>query len=298
MKPLAWILGLLVLLFASRAEAALCEGCVATAPKGDEKVPLIVILHGDWGGGPKLMHDTWLRFTKPRNVALLALQCPKDDGCKGSWWKWNGDPKWIERQIDAFADDHPIDRERLWIAGWSGGATYIGMHTQEIEATFAGIVIHGGGYWPLKEGCAATPSGVFFLYGDHNPLHAHAVELHDHYEKCGNELSTTLLKGADHEGEWKALDSNGGKILDWLANKKRVKPAPVIATPTPPPAATLPPPTASFTPPPAAKLPPPARSGCGCSVPAPSSDRAPLLLLVIAAAIVTIRSRSASAHGR
>ena len=288
MKRLSWLFALVLFFLAPRAHADLCKGCVASAPKGEEKVPLLVVLHGDWGGGPKLMHDTWVRFTKSRNVALLALMCPKDDGCPGSWWKWNGDPKWIEKQIDAFAEDHPIDRDRLWIAGWSGGATYIGMHTQEIERTFAGIVIHGGGYRPSREGCANKPlPAVFFLYGDHNPLHAHAVELHDHYEACGNELSTTLLEGADHEGEWKALESNGGKILDWLATKKRVKPPVEVANPIERPtlpaiASALPKPVAPIAKPAAVV---PHRTGCGCSIPMRTTDSfigIPLLAIALA----------------
>jgi predicted esterase len=193
-----------------------CKDCVAITPVTTAPSPLLVVLHGDFGITPADLAAKWDRFAAPRDVAVLSLACPKDRGCKGSWWQWDGDPSWVTAQVDALAAKHPIDRSRMYLAGWSGGATYIGMRTQAFEKTFAGLVLHGGGHRPMGEGCGGTKTPVAFLYGTGNPLHDLAVRLHDHYEACGSEMRTTLLPKADHDAELRALDDHGSAILDWL----------------------------------------------------------------------------------
>lgn len=267
----------LLLARASTAEAAprkkiaeVCEGCFATVPEGTEPAPLLVTLHGDWGYMAPDLHRAWERFAAPRDVALLSLACPSKLGCKNSWWQWNGEPSWIVSQIDRLAESRAIDRDRMWIAGWSGGASYIGMRTQEIERTFAGIVIHGGGVWPWPDDCPKEKARVVFLVGDRNPLHKNGLVLRDHYARCGNDLTFHLLPGAEHDGEWKALAEKGGTILDELATARMTRPlaapvgtiahAPAIAAPASTPAKSTGP---APLPAPAVQVRP---AGCGCEV--------------------------------
>ena len=263
--------------------ADICAGCLASVPsRSDDSAasPLLVTLHGDWGAMAPELHATWERFAAPRGVALLSLTCPSELGCKRSWWQWNGDPAWIGQQIDRLAARHAIDRERVWLAGWSGGATYIGMHTQELERTFAALVFHGGGRWPSRPDCSPEKAPAVFLVGDQNPLHAHVLKLREHYEHCGNEVSFMLLRGAEHTGEWSALDKRGGEILDLLATRRRV----AVAAPP------------SFTPSPAptvqdagAAQPEPVRprAGCGCDL----TTRSPRPSWLVAATLFALAWR-------
>lgn len=116
---------------------------------------------------------------------------------------------------------------------------------------------------------------AFFLAGDQNPLHAHVIELRKHHERCGNDVSFLLLRGADHNEEWMALGRRGGAIADWLSTKRR--PAVEIATPSPTTPTEAPPETptettplssrtATPTPHPRPPEPLPPRAGCGCEV--------------------------------
>jgi poly(3-hydroxybutyrate) depolymerase len=197
-----------------------CAGCLVSLPSSPGAAPLLVLLHGDSETASRI-YARWRVWAEERGIAVLAPTCPASEGCKGSWWRWDGDPRWLERQVDAVNDLHPIDRQRLWIVGWSGGASYIGWRTQELERTFAAIVIHGGGIAPAYATCPRTKSSVHFLVGDRNPLHHLALELRAHYEACGQDVQWSLLEGAAHEGEWNALDARRGKaILDWLATKR------------------------------------------------------------------------------
>jgi predicted esterase len=195
-----------------------CAGCAASVPSS-AGAPLLVVLHGDSGHGPAELVSAWEPFAAARDVAVLALACPRDRGCNGSWWRWDGDPAWVVGQVDAFSASHRLDRARTWLAGWSGGASYVGMRTQAFEDRFAAIVIHGGGIPPRADGCAKERTPVAFLAGTSNPLHGLAVGLRQHYERCGDDVRWTGLPGADHAAEWRALGDHGGAILDWLLEK-------------------------------------------------------------------------------
>lgn len=203
-----------------------CSGCKAAFPDATTPVPLLVVLHGDWGLGPADLLAAWEKHALKRGIAVVALKCPVDQGCKGSWWQWNGNPSWISQQIDALekaSPSRPIDRKRLYLAGWSGGASYIGMRAQELQQKFAAIVYHGGGVAPAGPcaPAASAPAPAYFLVGSGNPLHSLAVDLRKENEQCGIDVTWKLLPSADHAAEWKALDANGGVIADWLLTKKR-----------------------------------------------------------------------------
>lgn len=283
--------------------ADVCEGCLATVPEDDDApVPLLVTLHGDWGYMAPDLHRAWERFAAPRGVALLSLACPTKLGCKGSFWQWNGEPSWIVAQVDRLATSRALDRDRLWIAGWSGGASYIGMRTQEIERTFAGIVIHGGGVWPSPDDCPKEKARVVFLVGDRNPLHRNGLELRDHYARCGNELTFHLLRGAEHEAEWRALGEKGGTILDALATARMTRrasapaaeaapppPAVVSATSSAGPAEVAPPQPSPSS---ASRVRP--RAGCGCRVAAREGSRVDVAGAMLVVALLAARRRKAT----
>jgi len=239
----------------SRAVDPPCSGCLAAWPSSPEAAPLLVVLHGD-GQSAGMVYARWRPWAEARHVAIFAPACPSNEGCKGSWWRWDGDPAWLRRAIDRLGQAHPLDRDRLWVVGWSGGASYVGWQTQAFEETFAAIVIHGGGTPPADEGCPPTAASVYFLVGEKNPLHDLAVGLRRHYDACGDDVVWHLLRGADHEGEWAALDARtAGAIFDWLETKRR-SPARIAVPSEEAPAA---PPA---TPPATTAAPAAARSGC------------------------------------
>ncbi len=291
MKRIAFALAIGLALFGVKAAGApkrvaidgTCTGCRASAPEGSDPVPLVVVLHGDWGHGPAELLRAWERHAASRGVAVLALQCPKELGCKGSFWRWGGDTSFVTDQVAALREKREIDERRMYLAGWSGGATYIGLHSQDLETTFAAFVFHGGGYPPSSQRCTETKPPTYFLTGDKNPLHAHVGQLRDHYTSCGNEVVWNVLHGADHDAEWSALDKHGGAILDFLLTKKVVEPPAPIASSEAPTTETPP-----ALVPKSATVPP--RSGCGCGI-ASSSAGSSLAATAVLALGALLRRR-------
>ncbi len=191
------------------------------APPGKDPVPLVVVLHGDREHAPAAA-ARWRSAVKKQGWALLALECPKDHGCDDSWWQWNGDPAWIGEQIDAVAKRRAIDPERVYLVGWSGGASYIGYRARAWSARFAAVVFHGGGMAPGDDGCPDPALPAYFLVGDRNPLHRLAQDLRAYFDTCKQDVVWDLVKGADHGKEEAALTGEKARaILGWLASRKR-----------------------------------------------------------------------------
>jgi hypothetical protein len=248
------------------------------------------------------MLDAWGPAAAARGIVVFAPACPRSEGCSSqSWWKWDGDPSWLLRQIDALAATRPIDRERMWIAGWSGGGTYIGWNTQELEHTFAALVIHGGGVRPRRSSCSDAKASIYFLGGDRNPLHYLTEPLHDYYVRCGHDdMTWTVLPGVDHDGERRALASRIGGLLDWLETKRAVARADAVALEAGAQAAVdtgaaLD--SGAATSPPTSSLPSAARSSCRCLAAGTSVGSEPLgrgVALLAVAALASFRRRQGS----
>jgi poly(3-hydroxybutyrate) depolymerase len=201
-----------------------CAGCTLDV-YGDPKapMPLLVVFHGDREQAATAA-GRWRAAAKQRRWALLSLQCPATEQCKGSWWQWDGDPQWVREQVAKVAAEVSIDPERTYAAGWSGGATYLGLRAPAWDATFAAVVIHGGGMAPREEtpACPARALPAYFLVGNGNPLHELARDLREYFVRCKQDLQWDLLPGADHAKEDRALDGKRALgVLDWLAARAR-----------------------------------------------------------------------------
>lgn len=198
--------------------AAPCAGCALDVPQRHGRVPLLVIMHGDHERA-SVAADRWRHAARARGWAVLSLQCPCESE---SWYKWGGSPSWIRAQVDAVARKVTVDRDRIYLVGWSGGASYIGMNAAAWPNAFAAAVIHGGGQPPEDDDC---PSHLpaYFLVGDRNPAFSAVKRLRAYLETCGQEVHWDLVAGADHRDEDDALDAGKARtILGWLDRHPRM----------------------------------------------------------------------------
>lgn len=217
----------------------LCAGCVLEAAERPGPAPLVVLLHGD-GESARTRAGMWRRWLRPRGFALLALSCPAERGCQGSFWRWDGDPSWLDAQVEAASRLIAVDRQRVFLVGWSGGASYMGWRADALSHSFAALVFHGGGMTPRQgddgrpERCARPPPPALFLVGDKNPLHHLAQSLRKSLLACRHDVTWRLLPGADHDGERTALSDpkKVTDVLDWLQAHPRAVSTAVPASPS------------------------------------------------------------------
>lgn len=199
-----------------------CAGCVLRLPAHPDPGPrpLLVALHGDGGGVAKLVRALETACDQA-GVILLAPRCPRDLGCTaGSFWQWlptaGHDPAWLGAQIDAVAAREPVDPARIYAAGYSGGATYLGWYVPTFPTRFAAVAHLAGGA-PLGGPCPACKVPVLFLIGGVDPMIVpYTAPLRRYYEACGgHELLWQTLPGVTHEGILDTLAA--GRARDTLA---------------------------------------------------------------------------------
>lgn len=274
-----------------------CAGCVLDPPPADAAAPLVVVLHGDAGGGSPDVHgaaDVFAKEAAKRGIAVFAPRCPTDKGCaEGSWWQWEGgDPtQWLESQVKAIEATYAIDPDRIFLAGWSGGASYLGWWAGALGGRYAAVAHLGGGIPPRDKACPRCNLPALFVVGDANPLHHLAVGLRDRYLACGADVRWDLHPKANHAGEWSAVHATAAPatILDWLLAHPRHCPLPTAMLA---PASLVPLASSSSTrvEPPLSRAPPPqALTHCGChAVGAPGNEGG---LVVLAMYLVACRRR-------
>lgn len=235
--PIALAAGLGLLLAAPSARALPgelrndwpCPGCSTVVPAPATQPgprPLLVALHGDANGDPAAAGKV-LRALRPASekagVILLVLRCPIEKGCRtGSFWRWRStgehDPGWVGAQIDALAASVPVDPARVYAAGYSGGATYLGWYVPTFPERFA-AVLHIAGGVPWGTPCPRCPVHVLFTLGAGDPmLVPYTRPLRDYYEGCGgNEVVWETLPGVSHEGILGLVQGGKGDgLLAWL----------------------------------------------------------------------------------
>jgi poly(3-hydroxybutyrate) depolymerase len=190
-------------------------------PDSAQPLPLLVVLHGDLGDVAR-MTRTWSKAAEQAQVVLASLACPKDRGCNASWWRWylgaRHDDAWLGAQIDAIAGGVPVDRRRIYAAGYSGGASYLGYYVPTHPERFAAVCYAAGGVRFVSE-CSACKTPVEFLIGSSDPMLKLYVEtLHRWYEGCGGHaIEWQVLPGVSHEGLVDVLAAGkAAQVVSWM----------------------------------------------------------------------------------
>jgi polyhydroxybutyrate depolymerase len=220
-----------------------CKGCVTFAPASDGSPrPLLIALHGDDGGTGKLFRALRPACEQER-VILVSLRCPIELGCRTSYWQWHGtsthDPGWIRAQIAAAEARFPVDTSRIYAAGYSGGATYLGWYAPTFPGDFAAVA-HIAGGMPWGTPCPTCKVPVLFTLGAADPmLVPYTRPLRDYYEACGgHEIVWKTLPGVTHDGIIPTVQAAKGKeILAWLLGHRAACGEPAVdagTAPSPP----------------------------------------------------------------
>ncbi|HKA89776.1 MAG TPA: hypothetical protein VKE22_19070 [Haliangiales bacterium] len=198
-----------------------CKGCVTIVPAGAAAgAPLLVALHGDDAGASSTLAD-WRAAAAAAGAVLLAPECPRDAGCAGSWWRWlqskRHDPGWLAREVDtAIAALGP---RRVVVAGFSGGASYLGWYVPTHADGIAAAAFVAGGN-PYADRCPERKVPVRFDIGaeDRGMLEPFARPLRRWFEACGgHELVWEEVAGVGHLGMHAVLERGRARaVLAWL----------------------------------------------------------------------------------
>jgi poly(3-hydroxybutyrate) depolymerase len=201
-----------------------CSGCVVQASPSAKPQPLLVVLHGDEGDSAQIA-AVWGPVAAARHMILFAPRCPAALGCPGSWWGWlQSGPAayrdgWLGSQLAQVTARYRVDRTREYLAGWSGGADYLGWYALRHADRFAAAVFVAGGV-PYVQACPARKLPAYFLLGGADPryLSGQPSQVQHVLASCGSETKVVVVPGAGHQASIQALQSRGyaARIATWL----------------------------------------------------------------------------------
>lgn len=180
---------------------------------GESALPILLHFHG-WGRQGDLIvnHQRISGHTRRRGVLLIA---PNGQGRTWDFWQPGGrDVPFAAAVIEDVAKRFPLDRERLYVSGYSYGAAMAWRYVCENGYGVAALLAISGTI-PQTEDCAEAPREVRQVYGFADTVmrfpygpdgdETHPVALWRGIYGCGD---------ARRDGPWKAVD--------WLTLDRRV----------------------------------------------------------------------------
>ncbi len=186
--------------------------------KLDEKIPLVVVLHGLGGSGSNTI-PAWVERLDKKSAVL----CPTYP--MGAWWTRSAE-EMVLSLIDHVREKYNIDSDRVFLAGLSNGAigTYmIGMFYPD---RFAGLIPIAGSITPrymhFLVNLRNTP--IYMIQGAHDPIFP--VQLSRRIYKILSDMKYPVHyrehgeKGKAHGGHF-LPESEIPAMVEWIGKQKR-----------------------------------------------------------------------------
>ncbi len=191
---------------------------VGTVPK---QWPLVVFLHGSGERGYDLerVRRTGLpsEIERGRYVdqfILVSPQCPEDSG-----WRPNLVMALIEHVCESFA----VDRDRVYLTGYSMGAAGIWETACKYPDHFAAIApLAGGGDMHQADRLKDLPIWAFHGAKDKTVPSSQTKAMLDAVRKCGGHARFTVYPDEGHS-IWERTYQNP-QLFEWLLAQRRHKP--------------------------------------------------------------------------
>jgi predicted peptidase len=190
--------------------------------------PLVVFLHGagECGQNLELVRQVGLakrieQGFRPGFV-LVSPQCP----ASSAW-----DPKTITELMEHICTTMPIDRDRVYLTGFSMGGFGTWQTACYNPSLFAAIApLAGGGDVNQAERLAKVPIWAFHGAEDKVVPLAASKDMVEAVRKCGGRVEFTVYPGCGH-GICEATYQDR-RVLEWLLAQRRGHPASTL-TPDP-----------------------------------------------------------------
>jgi len=205
----------------------------------DERMPLIVWLHGAGEVGPEnIVHLLWLDdliFSPPWNrerfpFFLLAVQCPLSNG---QWTRTNGQAgddmiNVVQQILEKTLQDYPVDRRRVYLAGISSGGSGSWQLATRYPDYFAAVapIASAGVSGDTIDNLVDIPVWAFHCTRDTVTPIEYVSTTVKALNRAGGTAHLTEVDATSHDC-WNPAFADY-HLLDWLLTQRRdeVSPAP------------------------------------------------------------------------
>ena len=188
------------------------------SPKPDEKIPLVVVLHGMGSSGANTLPAWVERLNKE-----FAVLCPTYP--MGAWWARPAEEMVLDL-IDQVREQYNIDSDRIFLSGMSNGAIGAYMIGMFYPDRFAGLIPIAGSITPrymhFLVNLRNTP--IYMIQGAHDPIFP--IQLSRRIHQILSDMKYPVLyrehgeKGQAHGGHF-LPESEVPDMLEWIRKQKR-----------------------------------------------------------------------------
>jgi predicted peptidase len=183
----------------------------------DKKWPLVLFLHGAGERGSDLekvkVHGPPKQVAAGKSLPFVVVspQCPTGE-------RWT--PYALAKLVDAVAEKHRVDRQRLYVTGLSmGGAGTWSLLAEYPEKFAAAISICGRGDLEAAERIAKTPVRVFVGAKDRERTVANCFAMTAALKQAGGDAELKLYPDLPHDC-W-TVTYDDPEVWQWLLSHSR-----------------------------------------------------------------------------
>ena len=186
--------------------------------KQDEKIPLVVVLHGLGGSGANTI-PAWVE----RLQKEFAVLCPTYP--MGAWWARPAE-EMVLGLIDQVREQYNIDSDRIFLTGLSNGAIGAYMIGMFYPDRFAGLIPIAGSITPrymhFLVNLRNTP--IYMIQGAHDPIFP--IQLSRRIHKILSDMKYPVTyrehgeRGKAHGGHF-LPESEVPAMVEWIRKQKR-----------------------------------------------------------------------------
>lgn len=188
----------------------------APVSNASSPVPLLLTLHGSYGKAHEMIGQ-WVGTARANGFIVAAPVAQRPAA-----WQIRADgPQFMRALVDEIARIHPIDRQRTYLFGHSGGAVYALTLSMLESDYFAATAVFAGAWRTPQEFIAvpyarrAVPVAIFI--GDRDeyfPLHD-ARKTYRALQEAGHPSNLTILPRRTHSYAKAAVEINPS-AWNWL----------------------------------------------------------------------------------
>ncbi len=190
---------------------------------GKKRWPLILFLHGstEKGDDVEIVRrnglPAYLEQVRSFPFIVISPQLPEDKE------RWN--PAELKALLDALLPDIRVDRDRMYLTGWSLGGNGVWRMATSYPDLFAAIApVAGWGDTDEAKVLKDVPVWAFHGAKDTNVLPSESSSMVEALRKAGGKVRFTLYPDLDHDC-WTAVYESS-KLFEWFLQHHRLKPHP------------------------------------------------------------------------
>lgn len=205
--------------FSTKVCQDISYGYLLHKPKGKEKKPLIIFLHGSGEKGTDLekvkVHGPFKYLkTNDLDAFVLAPQCAED-----TYWESESLYKLIKNVVE----ENNIDTSRIYLTGLSMGAWGAWNLAFAHPDMFAALVPIAGfvDRVPMLENCKIKniPTRIFHGLLDDVVDVNYSIEIYKKLKNCNMDVELTIFDDANHDSWSRVYDDK--TIYEWMLKQKQ-----------------------------------------------------------------------------